>query len=107
MESPEDWTVRSARAWAALIDLASARLRRPLYFALCFAAPVWAALAVDASRASHVVLFGGFSLVCLLLGVLGLMGLLDRVDVLALKADDSPALREWKLASRQLQEPQP
>lgn len=105
VDSPEDWTVRSARHWAALTDMVLSRLRRPLYFALCFVAPVWAALAVETSRPSQVVLFGGFALVCLLLGVLGLMGMLDREDRLELRADDPPELREWKVAARRLEAP--
>lgn len=92
--------MRAAQRWAALVDLTLIRLRRPFYFSACFAAPVWAAFAVEASRPSHIVLFGGFALVCLLLGVLGLLGLLDRDDPLALRAGDSPGLREWKEAKR-------
>lgn len=92
--------MRSARRWAALVDLASSRLRRPFYFSACFAAPVWAAFAVEVARPSHVVLFGGFALVSLLIGVLGLIGLLDRDAPLTLRGDDPPALREWKEAKQ-------
>ena len=92
--------MQSARRWTALIDLASSRLRRRGYVSACFAAPVWAAFAVEAARPSHVVLFGGFALVCLLIGALGLIGLLDRGARLPLRGDDSPALQEWKEAKQ-------
>lgn len=101
---PSDWTVDSVRRWARLVDLVAARLKRPLYFTLCFSAPVWAALAVEVERPSQMVLFGGLGLVSILLGVFGLMGLLDRQDPLADRISDPPALAEWKAAARQLHE---